>query len=347
MSIKLRVIDDDERGKWDTLVAASPHGTLFHTWKWLKVMEKHTMSKFYPLMGLKRTTPVGVFPLFYQKRFLVRTVFSPPPSTAVHHLGPLLVDYNRLKQDRKESIFTEFQREVDRFMVSDLKADYIWIGLPPGLLDARPFKWTGYQIEPAYDYLIDLSRGADYVWQQFKKNLRQNISRAEKRGISVETGSKRELEMIYDSLSKRYREQDTTLSLPESYLLDLYDLFYPENMKIFVAKYNGDYVGGLIDLYYKDKVVSWLGNVKASVECVSPNDLLQWEAIRYAIEHGMKCYEEMGANTERLCKYKSKYNPDPSIRFSAKKYSSVMLRLGETAYHRVWKPINRRLKFSE
>jgi len=344
MSIKLRVTEEDERDKWDAMVEASPHGAIFHTWKWLKIMEKHTGSKLYPLIGLKGTTPIGVFPLFYQKKFLIKAVFSPPPNMAIHHLGPLLVDYDNLKQDKKESIFIEFQKQVDDFISSELKPNYIHISSPSGLLDSRPFKWTGYQVEPMYNYLIDLSKGKDYVWGQFKKRLRQNINRAEKRGISIEEGSKEELEMIYDSFIARYEEQHKIPSLSKGYLLDLYEVFSPKNLNIFIAKYKEEFAGGIIDIYYKDKVVSWLGNAKANVDGISPNEIVQWEAIKWAIEHGFKYYEELGGNTPRLCPFKTKYNPNLSIYFSAKKYSSFFIKQLETVYRQMFKPVYEKLK---
>ncbi len=345
MSIELEIVGEDEKDKWDTLVETSPHGTIFHTWEWLKIMEKHTKSKLYPIVGMKGTTIIGIYPLFCLKNFSLKSVFSPPPWVSVPYLGPVIADYDKLKQDKKESIFTDFQREVDKFIESEIKPNYTLISSPPGLLDARPFKWAGYHVEPIYNYIIDLSKGEDYVWEQFKKNLRQNINRAIREGSRMEEGSKEELEWIINAIARRYEEQGKVASTSIGYLLDLYDTFYPQNMKIFVAKYNDEVVSGMIDIYYKDKVVSWLGNTKANVEGRSPNELLQWEAIKYATENGMKYYEEMGANTERLCGYKSKYNPDLLICFSAKKYS-FMAKLAEIVYFKALKPMHARLDTS-
>ena len=336
MSVKLEIVGEDERDRWDTLVESSPHGTIFHTWKWLKIMEKHTESKLYPVIGLKGTTPIGVFPLFYQKNFLVKMMFSPPPHLAMPYLGPALVDYDKLKQGKKESIFIEFQKQVDDFIFSEPKPSYVSISSSPSLLDSRPFKWTGYEVEPMYNYLFDLSGGADYVWKGFKKHLRQNISRAENRGITIKEGFKEELELIYDSLFDRYKEQDITLPVTKEYLLDLYSSFHPHSLRIFVAEYQREIIGGMVDIYYGSKVVSWLGNAKANVEGVSPNELIQWEAIKWACEHDFKYYEEVGGNTPRLCHYKSKYNPNLSVYLSAGKYSTHIKFL-ETVYKHVRK----------
>jgi len=39
------------------------------------------------------------------------------------------------------------------------------------------------------------------------------------------------------------------------------------------------------------------------------NDLIHWRIIRDAIDEGYTTYDLVGANTERLCRYKSKFNP--------------------------------------
>jgi len=336
MAITLEITKDKEL--WDSLVEKSPHGTIFHTWKFLKIVEKHTNSKLYPLIGMKGTTPAGIYPLFFQKRFFLKMVFSPPPHVAVPYLGPAFVDYDKLKQSKKESIFVGFQRSVDEFISSEFGADYIYISTPPGLLDSRPLRWTGYDTRPVYSYLIDLTSGIDHIWKQLKKKLRQNINKERKRGIRIEEGSKNELEMIYNLLLERYEEQKRIVTVPKDYLLELYNCLYPENMKIHIAKYQDEFIGGLIDLYYKDRASSWIGNPKPRLESINATDLLQWEAIKTAYDNGCKYYEEIGAGTERLCRYKSKFNPELSIHFSATKYN-LLGYLAENSYVGILKPL--------
>jgi len=328
MNIDIKISDERE---WKKLEGNPQHGTIFHTWEWLKIVERHTNMELYPIIGMKDTTVVGIYPIFLHKR-LLRSVFSPPPWVAVPYLGPVILEYEKLKQDKKEFIFIEFQRSVDEFIREEMRAHYSLIKTAPGILDARPLKWNGYIVEPIYNYVIDLRKGADSIFKNFKKKLRQNINRAKRRGISVEEGSKEDLEWIYETIVTRYEEQNRKTSLSKGYLIDLFNTFHPQNMKIFVAKYNGELIGGMIDFYYKNKVTSWLGNVKSNVGGMSPNELLQWEAIKHANKCGMEYYEEIGANTERLCHYKSKYNPNLLLCFSAKKYNTFFAKFVEYAY---------------
>ena len=111
MTIDIKIGGEKE---WSKLEENLQQGTIFHTWKWLKIVEKHTRSKLYPIIGVKGTAIIGFYPLFYQKTFLFRFVFSPPPRVAVPYLGPIIIDYDELKQDKKESTFIEFQKKSGR-----------------------------------------------------------------------------------------------------------------------------------------------------------------------------------------------------------------------------------------
>ena len=139
-----------------------------------------------------------------------------------------------LKQNKKESIFIKFQEKVDQFIFSELKASYVSISLPPGLLDLRPFKWNGYTEGLSYDYIFNLDNDTDYIWGQFKRKLRGDINRAKNRGDSIEYVYKKDLDFIYNSLVRRCIEQGITLSIPKKYLYEIYAESTCERLKLYL-----------------------------------------------------------------------------------------------------------------
>ncbi len=108
--MRVEIAKEEDGEEWDKLVEASPHSTIFHTWKWLKIMEKYSWMKtvmkkrvkckLYPVIGLKGEMPIGVFPLFLYNFSLFRMVASPPSKVEVYYLGHVLVDYDKSKQDK-------------------------------------------------------------------------------------------------------------------------------------------------------------------------------------------------------------------------------------------------------
>jgi hypothetical protein len=345
MTIEIRIAQNNEVKEWDEINSKSPHGTLFHQWDWLKITEKHTHTKLYPLIGMKGNTPIGIFPLFFQKKGPVRMVFSPPPHAALFYLGPVLAGYDTLNQEKREINYLGFQNSVENFIKNDLKANYISISLPPGLQDPRPFTWSGYSFEPQYDYLIDLSIGLDSLLETLDKKGRQNLNHAKKNGVTVEIGGEKEYNKILDLMDIRYAQQGKDVTVSREYFLNIYEVF-KEYLKIFVAVLDGKVVTGSIDFQYRNSHYSWIGNPKPKIRISpSPNDLLIWESVRYACEQGFRYYITMNAAGDKRLHsyYASKFDPDLRAHFTVKKHS-YLTGLLEKGYTNITKPLKGKVK---
>jgi hypothetical protein len=345
MTIEICLAQNDDAKKWDEINANSPHGTLFHTWDWLKNTEKHTQTMLFPFIGSKSSTPIGIFPLFFQKKGPVRMVFSPPPHAALFYLGPVMGGYDTLKQEKREINYLGFQNSVEHFIRNELKANYVSISLPPGLRDPRPFIWSGYSFEPQYDYIIDLSIGLDSLLQKLDKKGRQNLNHAKKRGIRVELGGKKEYEKILDLMDIRYAQQGKNVTVSREYFLDLYEA-YKDYLKIFVAILDDKVITGSIDFQYRDTHFSWIGNPKPKTRISpSPNDLLIWESVRYAFEQGLRYYVTMNAAGDKRLHsyYASKFDPELRAHFMVKKHSHLTGIL-EKGYTNITKPLKGKVK---
>jgi hypothetical protein len=323
MTIEICVAHNNDIDEWNTIISQSPHGTLFHYWNWLKITEKHTNMKLYPLIGIKGSTTIGIFPLFFQQKGPVRMVFSPPPHAALFYLGPVFARYDDLRQKNHFNNYLDFQNSVEFFINKYLKPHYTSIALTPYFNDARPFSWSGYTVEPNYDYVIDLSVGMDNLLSTLDKRGRQNLNHAKKKGMRIEIGGKKEYEKILDLMEIRYAQQGKILTASRQYYLDIYDA-YNDHLKVFVAYVHDEIVSGSIEIQYRDSHFSWIGNPKSKNPISpSPNDLLIWESIRYAYEQGFRYYITMNAagNKRLHSYYASKFNPELKVHFSMKKNS--------------------------
>jgi hypothetical protein len=346
MTIDIHIAQPDDANEWDKINSKSPHGTIFHQWDWLKITEKHTNSTLYPLIGLKGSTIIGIFPLFFQKKGPIRMVFSPPPHAALFYLGPVFVGHDTIKQEKREIIYIEFQNSVENFITNNLKANYIRISLSPALQDPRPFIWSGYIFESQYDYVVDLRNGIDYLLQTLDKRGRQNLNHAKKKGITIEIGGRKEYETILHLMDIRYKQQGKIITVSKNYFFDIYDTFH-NNLKIFVAKLNDQVVTGSIDFQYRDTYYSWIGNPKPKNRISpSPNDLLIWESVRYAYEQEFKYYVTMNAagNKRLHSYYASKFNPTLKAHFSLKK-NSPFAGVLEDVYINITKPLKGQVRY--
>jgi hypothetical protein len=330
MALTLTIADETSQKIWDAAVLSSPHGMIFHTWQWLKIAEKQSSTKLLPILIHKGAQLIALYPVFLQKKGFINLAFSPPPRAYMLYLGPIIVDYDSFKQDKKESVFIQIQNEVDKYIFDIKKCKYARVRSSPGLYDSRPLSWSGYIVNPYYTYRIDLTEGTNSVWEQFDGDLRRSIAKSIKEGITIRSGDKEDLEFIHQSLFNRYKAQGFRPNDYTKYLSSIYDRFYPENMKIFIAEYKGERVGGTFNLHFKNVMYFWVGLPKTDLGGIYPNDLINWEAIKWAQMNGLEYYELMDSGDDpRLRHFKSKYNPDLVIWYEATKHSSSFYKIGE------------------
>lgn len=344
MTVEFLIAQNKDAKAWDAIISKSPYGTLFHQWEWLKITEKNTQTKLYPVMGMKNGDCIGVFPLFFQKKGPARMVFSPPPHAALFYLGPVMVS-DSLRQEKWENLYVAFLQSVENFIINDLKGNFISFSLSPNLQDPRPFIWKGYAIELNFDYTVDLSLGIEYLYSILDRKQRADLKRAEGKGMTVEMGEKKDLETILDLMDIRYTQQDKIVTASRNYFLDIYDMFR-DNLKIFVVKFEGEIITGTIDLAYKDSLYCWIGNPKPiNPISPSPNDLLISVCVRYASENGLKYHTTFGAaGNERLhTYYATKFNPGLGIRYTVTK-KSFLTALLKKGYTDILKPLRGRIK---
>jgi hypothetical protein len=345
MTVEIRIAQNTDAKEWDTIVSESPHGTIFHHWNWLKITEKHIHMKLFPLIGIKNGVSIGVSPLFFQKKGPIRMVFSSPPHAALHYLGPVLAGCDTLRQEKWERIYIDFHNSVENFIKNNLKPQYISISLSPALQDPRPFSWSGYTIQPDYDYTIDLSCGIENLYKSLDGKQRADIKKAKEKGMIVEIGTKKDCEKILDLLNVRYAQQEKIITESRDYLLDIYDA-YEDHIKAFVVKLDGEVITGIICLQYRDSLLSWIGNPKPKNRISpSPNHLLFWESVEYASKHRFKYYTTMGAaGNKRLHEfYAARFNPELKIRYIATK-KSFLTRIFEKGYTNILKPLRGKMK---
>lgn len=316
--IEIRALREDEYGLWDDLVERSPQATAAHKLEWLKIIEKHTDSKLYLFVGFLGDEIVVAIPFFCKNKYFIKTLSSPINSAMVQNLGPIIPNYDNLKQDKREFYFREFQKRLDDVIERDIKPNRISIATSSNLLDVRPYIWNNYHVTPKYNYINYIEKLED-VWKGFKKQLRKNIENAEKAGLIVQEEGLDGYKFIIESLSKRLDEQYIEFPTSNKYFLDIYNKFYPNNLRIFIARMNGEPITGVIVVTYKDKLSIWVGATQVDLKGIYPVDLLQWKIIEWGNNNGYKYCEILGANMPSISYFKSRYNFNLDIYFYIEK----------------------------
>jgi len=344
--MELKIASETDQQIWEEVVERSPNSTIYHTWKWLKLVEKYSRlkkagmkssAKLFPVILLEKGSPIGIYPLFLFNPAGLNFCYSPPSQAETMYLGPLIPDIDTMKQEKKQIFLVDMQKEMDKFIKKDLKSNYIQINTPPGFEDCRAFRWGGYKVEPRFTYHIDLSKGTEIIWKNFNRSLRYYIEKAKKEGIVVAQGDKEDAFYLYDLLKERKRVEST-----KEFLGSVYDALSPDKIKIFIAKVGAERLSGIITVIHKDKVSFWIGSPKYSYNGISPNELVLWESIRWAGEQGYKTYEIVGADDYILFPFKRKFN-GKIIPYYQMKWFSPVLNVFASVYSSLKKANNNEL----
>jgi len=312
MSIDIECFDSDQFEEWDRIVDRSPQTTVFHQSAALEVLAAESGTDLHPLVGFKGQEPVAVFPLFELSKGPLTAVFSPPPNLWIPKLGPAFLNMAKLKQRKRGRRRQRFVDTAFDWLDGTLGPQYVRVRTNNGLSDVRPFKWNDCSVTPEFTYVTELLEDEQPVLDRFSGDARSNIRKG---GANSDTYTIREegadaAVEIMEQVKARYSEQDEPFPVPADFPRKLYERLPEGQIRPYIYRSHGEFVGGILAYDYDGTVARWHGGVRPSADMNLPvNDLLDWRLIRDAIERGRQSYDLVGAGDPRLTEYKAKFAP--------------------------------------
>ena len=192
---------------------------------------------------------------------------------------------------------SELLKFYNDFIKSDVLYSRIYPLSDPSLLKLS-FEKNNYKFSSWNNFVIDLNRSSNEIWKDLDKYKRKSVNRAEKKGVSIEELSdKNLLPLFYELLKETYIPRKQPLE-DISHFEAVFDILVPKKMaKFFLAKYDGEYIAGRLALAYKGIVYDWYtGSLKKTLS-LYPNDLLVWHILKWGSENGFKVFDFGGGGT--------------------------------------------------
>ena len=287
---------------------------VFHTPSALSVIDDHAGGDLRLYAGTKGNQVVGLYPAFVKERAVGTTVLSPPPGLSIPRLGPLVMPASpkRRKREKVNASFTDLI--LDEVGVED-SLTLFRTTCPTAFSDPRPFVWSDLSLDTSFTYMLDVPDrdGTDDLLGSFSKSLRREIRDARGLDVTVTQSPTEGVDAVFESVRNRYDEQDRGFTLTAEYVDDLTTALAAEDRcRTYVARGpDGEYLSGIVVLYSNDAAYYWLGGSRETYEGTSVNGLVHWHVIRDIADGdpipSVGSYDLMGANTERICRYKSKF----------------------------------------
>lgn len=312
MSIEIEVFDDDRVAEWDQYVDRSPITTPFHRYSVLNLLAQEVDAEFHTLVGFRGDEPIGILPVFERTEGPFRLVIS-PPELAVFTLGPAFLNFGKLKQRKKERRHRQFVETCLDWIDHEIDPDYVDIRTVVRYGDLRPFIWRGYDVSPAYTYVVDLGPTKEEILTSFSRDARSTI----RDGVdstsdrpTIRQAGVAGIQPIIDSIQLRHTELDESYPLTPRFVEKLYERLPDGMMRVYTVRAADAIVGGMITLEHDSTIYRWQGGAKTDGS-LPANDVLDWRIMCDAKDRDITRYDLVGANNPRLCRYKSKFNPTP------------------------------------
>ena len=303
---ELIVTEELDRRNWDELAVRSRYGTFFHKWGWLKSIEEGLNLTPRHLVVKKGGALIGIFPNFIER----------VEKVPIRRLSSLPIGYGGF-------IFSKNEDEILDLCLK--KIEYIGKSetLLSHLIKTSNNEYICYnQKLGEYGYkmhimqckiLVFINRSWSDVVKDFSQSRRNEIITANRTRIEIEdvldlnTGLELFYQVYKKSMHDRFNLNPHTISLFLSFAK-----YIPNEMKLFIAKFDEQVAGAFIHFLDREKstMYHYFGPVLEEYFSHNLPALLHEYSIKWGMENGYKYYD-MGATaadiSDRLFQYKKQF----------------------------------------
>lgn len=170
-------------------------------------------------------------------------------------------------------------------------------------------KNTSENIQPIYNMVLDITdKTKEQILKEFSEKTRYNVRLAERKGIKVRySRDEKDLEIFY-CLYKITTIRDRISCRPYDYFLKMLNSYSEENLRIYIAEYEGQALAGAIAINFGNEIFYVYGASSNEKRNFMPNYAMQMSMIEWGIETKCKSYNFGGLlnpnNTNGLYRFK-------------------------------------------
>ena len=284
---------DGDGEEWDRYLANHPEGTNYHRYGWRQVLTESFGHDSHYLAARDSCGALrGLLPLVHLKSRLFGSVLVSLPFV---NYGGILTD----TPEAAEALLAEAAGLRNRLGAAHVELRHL--REMPLALACRRHKVT---------MLLHLKADPDSQWRRFNAKLRNQVRKAEKSGLTTRWGGAELLDDFYTVFVRNMRDLGTPV-----YTRRLFEAVlsaFPETSRIICVYRERNVIAAGFASWYRDTLeIPWASSNR-DFKALCPNNLLYWEAIRYAIEGGFRTFD-FGRSTpgEGTYKFKEQWGAMP------------------------------------
>lgn len=311
---KARILERQEYGLWDELVACSPQGTIFHNSDYLQIVSEAS-SKDLNIFGCFQDDElVGGCTLFIKKygKIISRAVSSGPLTPFG---GFILPNLNRARVRQSELIQNGILNALCD-SIDNSKYSFINITNSPDLLDVRPCLWRGWEGHVAYTYYIRLDND---ITDKFSKDVKKNVRKAIEAGFYIERFS--DASLHHKLLTQVFDRQNQDTTVDKRFFTSMLELFERKDCGgMWVVRDESDsVVASHIRIWDDKRAYAWSAASDPAFRDSGANQFLFDGVLKELHRRGLQEINIMHGNIQRLSYYAAGYNPTLVPYYSVKR----------------------------
>jgi CelD/BcsL family acetyltransferase involved in cellulose biosynthesis len=269
-SAEITTVDPLERAEWDQCVATLPRSTIFHSAGWARVLKETYGHKPFYVARFDGKRLTGLLPVMEVSSWLTGTRGVSLPFTDFcgllksedgdgGDLYPAAVEWGRKRRWKR--------------------------------LECRAFDdtWRGAQSSVSfYSHNIDLSIGAERLFQGLEAAMRRGARKAEKNGIKVDIETDQESMRTFFALHGATRKRHGLPPQPWRFFANIQRYLLAEGRGFVATARLGDRPLAASVLFHQGRQALYkFGASDYAFQHMRPNNLVMWSAMKHCAEKGM------------------------------------------------------------
>ena len=286
-------MEPKDKNLWDAYLTQRENSSIYQLYDWRTVFENTYGCQTFYLAAWEGDRIVGVLPLFLVRRFGLGSYVSSLP-------GGIQANDGKIAQALLEtgiSLTREYRAHYFKLRDSSMS----W-----------PDERLKTQVE--YTYIVELIGCSDeQLWETLRSEVRSRIRQALKHRLKVEVGTEY-LRDFYDVYTTNMRDLGSP-AVPWAFFENCAARF-SDKMKILVVRRDAGVIGGMMLFLHGHTVVNPFVSSLRSYFAYCPNDLLYWEALRYALRTGFQALDLGRSEKDSgVARFKMKWSAKPEPLF--------------------------------
>jgi serine/alanine adding enzyme len=261
-----------ESAEWDRFVSSCTDSTPYHQFGWKRTITRSFGHECHYLVAMDdQNRWCGVLPIAHiRSRVFGNALVSLP---FVNYGGILC------KEQEAASLLIHTAEHLRK----DLGAAHVELRNFKNRLDALPSRHHKVTM------ILDLEASQEGQWQAFNAKLRNQIRKAEKSKLRSAVGHMELLDGFYEVFARNMRDLGSPVHAKNFFRNVLQE--FPESSRIIAVYLGKEVIAAGIILWFKDTMeVPWASSI-SDHNALCPNNLLYWDAIKFAISFGCKRFD--------------------------------------------------------